>query len=425
MIVITNQGEIPLHGIRLLGQSKKSREKIGQFGTGLKEAIALCLRKGLKLSIYSGIKTKIEFSIQKIDDQNEVCFKLIGEGTKNFESDKWHGMGFSPSLGIKDWTSEWQILREIICNAIDEGDVGYYVGNKMAGSKGRTTIVLSESPEMLAETVIIKQKILQLNDQPILDIIKKDGLTPMRVYCKGIFITELKKLSLFDYNLNNLKLNESRNAGGHEIDIEVTLTLFKTDDNSVIQKTLSNLNQENCVEIENLLYYLIIQNEKWKSNFHSMYRDNGVLCETLEQAEKLKKRGYSPVGCQQNWISVGRELHIPTWKDILTAEDNIGMEITEVSYETTILFNKIWGKLIENHLASGDRPAIKCFRQVNKTLNGLYLKNMVYIHEDVVGSKEEEYTIVEELAHHCSQSQDYSPEVQKWLVNAVGKLVNT
>lgn len=109
-IIFENQGEIDLRAIKTFGvNSKETSNPFGYFGTGLKIAIGMLLRKGQAVTIQIGTET-YNFGLRsariRVDD-----FDIV---TMNGEE-----LGFTSQVG-KDWEL-WQAYRELYCNAKDEG----------------------------------------------------------------------------------------------------------------------------------------------------------------------------------------------------------------------------------------------------------------------------------------------------------------
>lgn len=108
---IVNAGEIEPEAFTLMGASTKrgDEEMIGRFGSGLKYAICFLIRSGIEFKVFSG--------------KQEIVFDSV---TKNFRGKKFDAItvnGEMTSLTTDmgpDWTF-WQAMREIVCNAIDEG----------------------------------------------------------------------------------------------------------------------------------------------------------------------------------------------------------------------------------------------------------------------------------------------------------------
>lgn len=109
MIIFQNPGLIDLMAVKTMGVNVKvTPGAFGQFGTGLKFAVATILRGGGSITIYRGVKAH-RFTLQPTDIRGEsfdvVC--LDGES-----------IGFTTQLG-KNW-EPWMVLRELGCNALDE-----------------------------------------------------------------------------------------------------------------------------------------------------------------------------------------------------------------------------------------------------------------------------------------------------------------
>lgn len=111
-ISFSNPGEIDPRLITTLGCNVKEGDSpIGYFGTGLKYAIAVLLREGQQVTIWSGL-TRYEFSLTT-DTLRGKQFQFV---TMNRAV-----LGFTTEYG-KNWTVE-NSYRELFCNAKDEGGV--------------------------------------------------------------------------------------------------------------------------------------------------------------------------------------------------------------------------------------------------------------------------------------------------------------
>ncbi len=109
---ISNKGLLDVRLIMLMGASTKTDDptKIGQFGTGLKYAIAYFIRNDVDFKLFVG-EEEIEFSVT---DEN-----ISGKEFKEIYCDG-RSMNITTQYGYQ-WTA-WEALREIYCNATDEGD---------------------------------------------------------------------------------------------------------------------------------------------------------------------------------------------------------------------------------------------------------------------------------------------------------------
>lgn len=200
-VVFKNKGEIDPRSITTFGVSSKEGENpIGFFGTGLKYAIAILLRNGCEITIYSGLK-KMEFSVKT----QKIRVDSFGIVTMNKKP-----LGFTTELG-KTWEL-WQAIRELYCNCTDEsGDIFRTTNPDIQPSKGYTTIVVTGQK---AHAVMdnIHEFILQSAPLEVLDGVEIHNGASDYVFYKGVRVHKLNKPSLYTYNIINrhLDLTEDR-----------------------------------------------------------------------------------------------------------------------------------------------------------------------------------------------------------------------
>lgn len=111
-ILIQNEGEIEPNSFELIGASTKRDEKgkIGFFGSGLKYSIAYMMRKNIEFKIYSG-NTEFVFTTKQELLKDKTFDRICINGVPT---------SYTTTMG-PTWTQDWFILREIYCNALDEG----------------------------------------------------------------------------------------------------------------------------------------------------------------------------------------------------------------------------------------------------------------------------------------------------------------
>lgn len=143
-ILIQNDGEIETNSFELIGASTKRDEKgkIGFFGSGLKYSIAYMMRKGIDFKIFSGV--------------NELKFTTVNEKLKGKDFDRICINGKETSFTVTmgpTWTEDWFILREIYCNALDEGSCTMVKETEnVSPAEGKTRIYIGITPAL--KTVI-------------------------------------------------------------------------------------------------------------------------------------------------------------------------------------------------------------------------------------------------------------------------------
>lgn len=161
MIVWENDGLMPLEAATTFGINAKpgSENPIGYFGTGLKYAIAVCLRLGGRFRLFLG-DTEYEFYI-KDEDFRGKNFQVIRMRKRKGWAKRWSydRLPFTTELG-KNW-EPWMAVRELESNVRDENGSSFIPEGPWDDEKpgdetwlhehhvreGRTVIVV-ECPEM-------------------------------------------------------------------------------------------------------------------------------------------------------------------------------------------------------------------------------------------------------------------------------------
>lgn len=207
-MIITNKGEIDINALLLLGASTKREDstKIGYFGSGLKYALAVFIRNGFDIKIFSGL-SEIKLSTEKTTFRGMDFDKLLVNGVPT---------GITTSLGA-DWEL-WQAFREIYCNAIDEGEHTITSDTEAVPEKGLTKIIIEPNT---ADALYSLQGIVDnwndyFSDRRT-DIVVSNseikifqGGKHLCLYRKGIRAYDTTKESLYDYDFNTIDINESR-----------------------------------------------------------------------------------------------------------------------------------------------------------------------------------------------------------------------
>ena len=129
-VYFRNKGLIDPRCITTIGVSVKETENpIGFFGTGLKYAIAIILRHGGSITVWSGLE-RFDFTTKEIEIRGSKM-QIVCMNDQE--------LGFTTQLG-KHW-KVWQAMREIYCNTIDEN--GEHGLSEMPPSSNTTTICVS------------------------------------------------------------------------------------------------------------------------------------------------------------------------------------------------------------------------------------------------------------------------------------------
>lgn len=221
-ILIQNDGEIETNSFELIGASTKRDEKgkIGFFGSGLKYSIAYMMRKGIDFKIFSGA--------------NELKFSTIKEQLKGKEFERICINGKETSYTVTmgpTWKKDWFVLREIYCNALDEGTCTLIKNTELVApseEKTRIYIELTEELRKVSDTwdCYFSDERTPLFVSPVVYtsfLGNEDGLSSARqavsvyqktdgvLYRRGIRVYKNHHY-LYDYGCEYVSINEDRTA---------------------------------------------------------------------------------------------------------------------------------------------------------------------------------------------------------------------
>ncbi len=435
-VMIQNKGEVPIWGIRLMGFSPKTADKIGRFGTGLKESIALLARMGLQPIIFSG-KLRMDFQVELLDGQEEICFKL-SDGRGRFAPDVWHGLGIHPNLGRHDWDDPWMIFREVVCNALDESgtedlfhDICYHEPEGVAGA---TRFYIPATGEIIKAYDTIEDKLLPLGKYEVETemagtgrAIKNRKKKQLQVFHRGVWIQDHKRKSLFDYELDDLKLNESRSADWYTVNSEVARLAahFTTSQAQALLQAMIREKQDDLYEadvLQSASYYVELDGQSWTNAFHALFGEKAVLTDDNRFLyEKLRAAGKDPVVVTHSGLTaLLKAAGVPTVDRVLTREQRDWQTLSEPTENSQKVFDRVWQTLGEAGLHYGaKKPELRIFEeQPGKVCItfGAYTDGRVCINQSIVGSKKERQACLEELAHHISEASDETREFQAFLL---------
>lgn len=204
MIVFENPNEIDVRSISTFGVSvKETANPIGFFGTGLKYAIAVLLRTGHEVMIFSG-ESRIEFGTRRNTVRGQE-FEFITMAIDGAEPNE---LGFTTELG-KTWAL-WMAYRELACNCRDEEGDGRFDWAAPDPEAGKTKIIVKGQE---FEAVFANRHEYLLEDEPqfMLDSIQVRTRPGSHYFYRDVRVMPLAKTALFTYNdTTKLDLTEDR-----------------------------------------------------------------------------------------------------------------------------------------------------------------------------------------------------------------------
>lgn len=238
---IQNAGELDIRLVALMGGTtkKNDRYKIGRFGTGLKYTIAFLFRNNLSFKIFSG-ENPVDVSLE-IENINNDVFEIICINK--------HRTSITTNMGL-EW-SAWMILRELWCNALDEGSHSREIEYSdepadLTGESGKTTFYIQINDEInnvlenWGNYFIQNQDPMFQNDSYA--IYENDDIGHLKLYKQGVLIYQNPdQKSLFRYDIKKAEINELREFKGM-VSLEVFEAL-RNPNTEVVSYFLANIKE--------------------------------------------------------------------------------------------------------------------------------------------------------------------------------------
>lgn len=205
---IQNNGELDIRLVALMGGTTKSKDefKIGQWGSGLKYTLAYLLKNNLMFHIFIGdTEVKVTTEDETIRDETFEIICIDGKRTS-----------ITTQMGGSAW-EPWMIVRELWCNALDEGGEHKETTETIQGEAGKTTFYIQITPDI--REVIMNWNNYFIHGQEAMSDNGTYGIyaggNATRLYKQGVLIYEdITRKSLFSYDIKNADINELREFRG-------------------------------------------------------------------------------------------------------------------------------------------------------------------------------------------------------------------
>lgn len=227
-IVFENNGVLDMEAVKTFGASIKEEGSIGQFGTGLKYAIATLLRNEQRVVIYSGGEQYVLHHKTKLI--RDKAFDVV------YMNDE--ALGFTTALG-KGWEM-WMAFRELYCNALDEGGCVRLASVENFKDKNKTYVVC-DGDQIMREYYDRGQNFL--SSKPIFSTASVEihaGPSDYLFY-RGVRVYTATPGSLFTYNLlKKQTLTEDRTLSYYfSAMTDISNCVARIDNSEMIKKILT------------------------------------------------------------------------------------------------------------------------------------------------------------------------------------------
>lgn len=477
---IENVGVCPPEGFTVLGVSladtSQNQGVIGQFGSGNKHAVAVLLRNGLSPVVFAG-SLRLEFSTRPqtvADNQASKEFARIvvkyggTDPTTGASRSSTEDLGFVLEYGKQDWSEVALALREFVSNAIDRSirESGDWSGVKIEvvdeaqvrAKRDFTRVFVPLSAEVLAFYNDLGKWFLHFSEPESLS----KAILPKRnrnlgdrkaavIYRRGVRVREFESSdteSLFDYNLNDLRIDEARKASDWDVRHHCGRALANADKTilAILFDKLVNTD-ESYWEFGFDTYSLQPSNrdsaeddlrkrQNWQDAFTQVAGEDAVLTGKGTVAQ-LERKGFKPIQAPENLVNAAEQYGVPSPGRVLSLDDLSGREISEPTPDGQAAVDFVWELLEQVGLTnSKEKPPVKCFTSIldaGVMLNGYYRGGTVFLHEDLGGtasivagrqalSDRLVKVALEEVSHHVTGATDNSRDFQDFLLDLAVKL---
>lgn len=475
---IENLGVCPPEGFTVFGVSLANTSNnvgvIGQFGSGSKHSVAVLLRNELSPVVFAGA-LKLEFSTrsqtvadsQASKDFNRVVVKYGGSDATGASRSSTEDLGFVLDYGKQDWNEVGLAMREFVSNAIDRSirEVGDWSTvkieivdeNQVRAKSGHTRVFVPMNADVLnfynslgkwflhfSEPKSLEKAILPKRNRNLSD--RKAAV----IYRRGVRVREFESSdteSLFDYNLNDLTIDESRKASDWDVKHHCGRALGNADKDILALLFDRLVNGKVPVwEFGFDTYALQPSNRSgndyeeqrgnWQQAFASIAGVDAVLTGD-GSVDQLERKGFKPIVAPENLVNAARQYGVQTPATVLSADEMSGREISEATPDAQAAVDFVWELLEEVGLTSGKvKPAVKSFTSIldgGTMLNGYYQDGEVFINRDLAGegssagghealSERLIKVALEELSHFVTLATDNSRDLQNYLLDVAVKL---
>jgi hypothetical protein len=478
---IENIGVCPPEGFTVLGVSladTSNREGvIGQFGSGNKHSVAVLLRNELNPVVFTG-SLKLEFSTkpQTVGDglaEKEfarVVVKYGGIDSEGVSRSSTEDLGFVLDYGKQDWNEVSLAMREFVSNAIDRSlrERGDWSGvkieivdeNQVRAKRDCTRVFVPLNSDVLQFYNDLGKWFLHFSEPESLSkaiLPKKNRNLGDRkaavIYRRGVRVREFESSdteSLFDYNLDDLTIDEARKASDWDVRHHCGRALAGADKGTLAILFNHLLNSDRAVWEFGFDTYSLQpsyrdseddqqRQRNWQEAFLQVAGADAVLT-GVGSADQLERKGFKPVRAPEGLVNAASRYGVQTPATVLSADELSGREITEASPDAQAAVDLVWERLQQVRLTNGkDKPAVKCFSSIldaGTMLNGYYRDGIVFINADLAGSASSVAgtnalpnrlvkVALEEVAHHVTEATDNSRDFQDFLLELAVKLARS
>ena len=437
-----------------------ARTRWGNSESGNKHALNVLLRANLQPVVFCG-NHRLEFTtkpgkmkaLEGDTNYNRVVVKHGGTDEDGASVTYSEELSQTDEYGILDWNCLGMAFREFVTNSIDAAIAVNNVnkqanGNakwpwdgvkielvpeeKVRAKRGYTRVfVPADNEEVIRFFANLGKWFLHFSEpESIMQAIlpkKARNLDPdcktAVIYRRGVRVREIDQYSsesLFDYNLNDLRVDESRNVDDYQCRNAATKAMAKASP-EILASWIQSFRGDTSYWEHGFGGYelkpqwgetpeeIAVRKANWNKALE-IVGDSVVLAPKDGPLHTLEGKGYDPVEVPETVVNAADEYGCPTPSKILSADELDGRESFDPTPDAVAALDWVWERVNQAGMdAAKARPPIRCFRKVmngGTVVHGFLRDGVVYINEDLAvgASVELRQTVLEEVAHYLIRS---------------------
>jgi hypothetical protein len=277
-----------------------------------------------------------------------------------------------------------------------------------------------------SEPESLKNSILQKKNRNIQD--KQTSV----IYRRGVRVREISSWStesLFDYNLDDLRMDESRNVDDYVCQAAAAKELANADVYTITKLLGSFMTDNKYWEHEFSHWDLRIAKDevekenRWEKSLNNL-GINTVLVQNNNagMTETLVHKGFMPISVPEAYIRMGDGLtKVRTASKVLSSDDREGRKILDPNDAAIAAVDWCWKQIEMAGMTMGKTiPQVHCFVSImdgGAVVNGFYRDNKVYLNQNLCSGTGVDLRKVtlEELIHYLTNgAMDGSRDLQQF-----------
>lgn len=403
---------------------------------------------GVELALREFVSNAIDRAIEQ--GENDFLTKFITErGFQTAPEWRQDDIKDEARAALKEYRKTARDYQNVTVEVVNE--------NQVRAKSGTTRVFVPMDNDVLTFFNNLGKWFLHFSEPESLDkrILPKrnrnlNGRRAAVIYRKGVRVREFESddvPSLFDYNLDNLDLDEARKVDDWRVRYAAGQALASADAES-LATLLSSFQGSQKYWEHGFDHYglepqwdttgeaLAARERTWQKAVESVAGENAVLA-TEETGALARRKGFTVVNVPEPFVKAAGKYGVKTPEKVLTQDDRDGREIIDATPDALAALDFVWDVVERTGMTNGrKRPPVKVFRKIMEAGAqdlGFYRDGTVYLNADIAGYGSLEagqnaltqqllVTALEEVAHHVTGATDNSRDFQDYVLNLAVKV---